>query len=96
MIGQQIKDLHMDQDTKYYEVSFRTLTSQDMRCRQEQEILMVIKDITVIVREQMKLSDHMYQESIEANYSHEQMTPLNAILNNSVIVRQWLEEMDLA
>lgn len=31
----------------------------------------------------------MYQEAIEANYSHEQMTPLNSIINNSKIVQEY-------
>jgi hypothetical protein len=34
------------------------------------------------------MSDMMYQEAIEANFSHEQMTPLNCILGNSKIVKQ--------
>jgi hypothetical protein len=28
----------------------------------------------------------MYQDAIEANFSHEQMTPLNCIINNSKIM----------
>jgi len=34
----------------------------------------------------------MYQDAIEANYSHEQMTPLNSIIGNaSVIQGRFLE-----
>ena len=29
------------------------------------------------------MCDKMYQDAIETNYSHEQMTPLNSIINNS-------------
>lgn len=32
----------------------------------------------------------MYQEAIEANYSHEQMTPLNCIIGQSKIVKDEL------
>ena len=49
--------------------------------------MLSINNITGIVRSQQKISDSIYQELIEANYSHEQMTPLNCILQNSKIVR---------
>ena len=35
----------------------------------------------------------MYQDAIEANYSHEQMTPLNSILANSKIVIKRVEDL---
>ncbi len=50
--------------------------------------LLIIKDVTQILRNQQKLSDKMYLDAIETNYSHEQMTPLNGILANSKIVYQ--------
>ena len=46
---------------------------------------MMIKDITGILKYQQRLSDRMYLDAIEANYSHEKMTPLNSILSNSKI-----------
>ena len=39
--------------------------------------------MTNILKHQQRISDEIYQEAIEANYSHEQMTPLNSILGNS-------------
>lgn len=45
--------------------------------------LLVIKDVSQIVIYQIKLSDMIYQEAIENNYSHEQMTPLNLLKANS-------------
>lgn len=52
----------------------------------------MIRDITNIVKSQQKLSDEMYQDAIEQNYSHEQMTPLNIILANSKIaVKRFIE-----
>ena len=35
----------------------------------------------------------MYQEAIEANYSHEQMTPLNCIIGNSKIIQSRFIEL---
>ena len=48
---------------------------------------MNIKDVTTIVKNQMKLSDIIYQEAIENNYSHEQMTPLNLLKANTSIIK---------
>lgn len=45
--------------------------------------MLTIKNITQIIVQQQMLSDEMYQDAIEANYSHEQMTPLNCILGNT-------------
>ena len=45
-----------------------------------------ILDITNIIVNQQKLSNQMYLDAMEANYSHEQMTPLNSILCNSKFV----------
>lgn len=36
----------------------------------------------------------MYQDAVEANYSHEQMTPLNAIICSSKIVRMRFRELN--
>ena len=35
----------------------------------------------------MKLSDMIYQEAIENNYSHEQMTPLNLLKANISLIK---------
>jgi hypothetical protein len=35
----------------------------------------------------------MYLDAIEANYSHEQMTPLNSILSNSKIIYKRFSEI---
>jgi hypothetical protein len=57
-----MKDLHMDEDSLYYELEIEVCDDQIQVC---------IRDITQIVRAQQKLSDKMYQDAIEANYSHE-------------------------
>ena len=51
-----------------------------------------IQDISKIVKMQQSLSDKIYQSALEANYSHEQMTPLNCILSNSKILTKWAEQ----
>jgi signal transduction histidine kinase len=51
-----------------------------------------IKDISKLLKAQQDQSDQMYQEAIETNYSHEQMTPLNSIIGNSnIVLRRFLE-----
>ncbi len=50
---------------------------------QNELTLLEIKDVSQIVNFQMKLSDMIYQEAIENNFSHEQMTPLNLLKANS-------------
>ena len=46
-------------------------------------ISLTIESVTHILKYQQRISDEIYQDAIEANYSHEQMTPLNSILGNS-------------
>jgi hypothetical protein len=53
----------------------------------------MVRDITNIIKSQQKLSDDMYQDAIEQNYSHEQMTPLNIILANSKILIKRFKEL---
>jgi len=48
--------------------------------------MLVIRDVTAIIKSVQKLCDTMYQDSIEAIFSHEQMTPLNCIIGNSKLV----------
>ena len=50
---------------------------------QNELTILEIKDVSQIVNFQMKLSDMIYQEAIENNFSHEQMTPLNLLKANS-------------
>jgi signal transduction histidine kinase len=38
----------------------------------------------------------MYQDAIEANYSHEQMTPLNSIIGNAAIIQSRFLEVHAA
>ena len=42
--------------------------------------------MTTIIKGIQKINDMKYLDAIEANYSHEQMTPLNCIIGNSKIV----------
>jgi hypothetical protein len=40
------------------------------------------------VKNQKKFFDKTYQDAIENNYSHEQMTPLNPIMNFAPVVKK--------
>ena len=49
-------------------------------------LFVLMSDVTQPLKLQLRLCDDMYQEAIEANYTHEQMTALNSILGNIKIV----------
>jgi signal transduction histidine kinase len=42
-----------------------------------------VKDISKIVTRLQHQIDSQYQDAVLSNYSHEQLTPLNSILNNA-------------
>jgi hypothetical protein len=65
----------IENNTQYFEIEFKQITFRDELC-----FLIMVKDLTSVIKIQQKLSDEMYQDAIESNYSHEQMTPLNCIL----------------
>ena len=52
----------------------------------ENLIILNVKDITSLIRNLKYTNDKLYLDAIEANYSHESMTPLNSIIANSRIV----------
>ena len=56
-------------------------------------IMFTIKDISTIIKNQQKVSDDIYLDAIEANYSHEQMTPLNCILGTNAILMNRFHNM---
>lgn len=37
----------------------------------EMYYLIMVRDLTSVIKSQQKLSDKMYQDAIESNYSHE-------------------------
>ena len=51
-----------------------------------------LRDVSEVVKLQQDLSNLLYQDAIETNYSHEQMTPLNCILNNSKVILAKIKE----
>jgi hypothetical protein len=64
--------------------------------KEERFYLIMVKDLTNIIKSQQKVSDDMYQDAIESNYSHEQMTPLNCILAQSKIVaKRYMEALKI-
>ena len=55
--------------------------------KEELHYILIMNTVSNMIHHQQRISDDMYQEAIEANYSHEQMTPLNSILGNSNLVK---------
>lgn len=53
----------------------------------DNHIMVILKDIGAIIYPHMKFINKQYQDAIEANYSHEQMTPLNSVICNSKLCR---------
>lgn len=49
-----------------------------------------MRDITSLIVNHQNCCDEVYQEAIENNYSHEQMTPLNPILSHTSLGKQRL------
>ena len=52
-----------------------------------------INNITTLIKNQQKLSDDIYQDAIEANFSHEQMNPLNNIIQNAHTVHNTVADL---
>lgn len=72
----------MDEDSLYFEFEIKFVTATNKNA-DFKEIVLQVREITQIVRSQQRFSDKIYQDAIESNYSHEQMTPLNSIIANS-------------
>ena len=81
----QISHRLLEAETKYFEFKIKRITFE-VRSKPQDLLLMQVKQVTKLLKSQQRLSDEIYQEAIEANYSHEQMTPLNSILGNSGII----------
>jgi hypothetical protein len=56
----------VESDLQYFEIEFKTVNVDG-----DTSYLIMIKDISSIIKSQQKLSDDMYQDAIESNYSHE-------------------------
>ena len=80
------KEFQEEKKDTYLEFEMKRLAREESKEELAEYVVLVIRDITNIIKSQQRLSDEMYQDAIEANYSHEQMTPLNCILGNSKLV----------
>ena len=88
MQGPSAQTIDPGQNELYIELQLKKIDKKDLILKdksvnKEIKVMIIVNDITKIIENQQKLSDNMYQDAIEANYSHEQMTPLNSILMNS-------------
>lgn len=57
------------------------------------DILITIKDVTNLLHYHLKFVDHMYRDAIEANFSHEYMSPLSSIINNCKLCKNILVDL---
>ena len=72
--------------TRYYEIEISKINGIGNQFKDLTYINII--DVTTILKGQQKFCDSIYQEAIENNYSHEQMTPLNCINSNTNIIKR--------
>lgn len=68
--------------TKFYQFMVQNM--------EEGRVLLRIDEITKFIDDQWHLCNKTYQDAIESNYSHEQMTPLNNIISNANLIETYL------
>ena len=56
----------LENHIQYFEVELKQILIKG-----EKYYLITVNDLTSIIKSQQKLSDDMYQDAIESNYSHE-------------------------
>ena len=69
---------------------------KELDLSEEKRQLLVISDITFILQSEKTKVKHNFQQQLTASLSHEQMTPLNAILNITDILQNSLKDDVLA
>ena len=68
-------------------------SSGDLSLFADYDILITIKDVTSLLHYHLKFVDHMYRDAMEANFSHEYMSPLSSIINNSKLCKNFLIDL---
>jgi hypothetical protein len=64
-----------------------------MRLKYKRQYLISVKDISPFVKLHQDSIHSMYKDAILSNYSHEQLTPLNCILNNAMLLIEHLTKI---
>ena len=64
-----------------FEIQIKPRSFRDQKCS-----LVVIRNVSHVVRQQKLQAEFEYQQLLVKTMSHEQLTPLNAILNVSDIL----------
>ena len=92
-----------DYRRKYFEIEISQANSSILTQEEQNEknegttaqdyIIFKLKDITKMIKHQQRFSDQLYQDVIENNYSHEQMTPMGPIIAFSNILKKTLVEL---
>ena len=85
----------MVNNIRYHEIYMQRIQLPDATLQDAKSTFfqLKIRNITSLIRSQQKHCNQMYQDAIEANFSHEQMNPLNTILNNSKLVINLLKQL---
>ena len=76
---------HNEENIRYYEFEIKQIKDEES---QDQMTFLSIRDITKLIVNHQNSCDMVYQNAIENNYSHEQMTPLNPIMSQSSLGKQ--------
>ena len=76
----------------YFEIKIETL-SVEKNEKYQKQYLIRIRDISEFAHKQQDQIDCMYKDAILSNYSHEQLTPLNSILNNAMLLIDYLNKI---
>ena len=59
-------------------------------CFKKGHVLLRIHEITNLIENEWQKCNRVYQDAVESNYSHEQMTPLNSIISNASLIQNYL------
>ena len=59
---------------------------QDIRFMEQDSHILLIKNISQLLKSEQQKNESKYQEMLTATFSHELMNPLNSIINLSEIV----------
>lgn len=78
----------MEENIRYYEFEIKQIREGYSNSDHDEMTFLNIKDITKLIVNHQNSCDRIYQDAIENNYSHEQMTPLNPIMSQASLGKQ--------
>jgi hypothetical protein len=81
-------------DIIYYEIRIERLNEEKRSLKYKRQFLISVKDISEFVKLHQESIHSMYKDAVLSNYSHEQLTPLNSILNHSILLVEDLNKIN--